>query len=128
MNEWQWSYNGYDPGEEGQREALCTMGNGHVATRGALAECNANDIHYPGTYLAGVFNRLTTEVAGRDVVNESLVNVPNWLPMRFRTADGEFDIFQNITVADVQRVARTYFRPENRLVLTILPNGKPGGR
>ena len=26
-----------------------------------------------------------------------------------KTADGEFDIFQNITVADVQRVARTYF-------------------
>ena len=31
-----------------------------------------------------------------------------------KTADGEFDIFQNITPADVQRVARTYFRPENR--------------
>jgi len=41
-----------------------------------------------------------------------------------RTADGEFDIFQNMTVADVQRVARTYFRPENRLVLTLLPSGK----
>jgi zinc protease len=38
-----------------------------------------------------------------------------------RTADGEFDIFQNITAADVQRVAKTYFTPENRLVLTILP-------
>jgi len=41
-----------------------------------------------------------------------------------RTADGEFDIFQNMTVADVQRVAKTYFRPENRLVLTLLPSGK----
>ena len=38
-----------------------------------------------------------------------------------KTADGEFDIFQNLTVADVQRVARTYFTPENRTVITILP-------
>jgi zinc protease len=45
-----------------------------------------------------------------------------------RTADGEFDIFQNISVADVQRVARTYFRPENRLVLTLLPSGKAGAQ
>jgi zinc protease len=37
------------------------------------------------------------------------------------TADGEFDIFMGITAADVQRVARTYFTPQNRLVLTILP-------
>jgi zinc protease len=43
-----------------------------------------------------------------------------------KTADGEFDIFQNITVADVQRVARTYFTAENRMVLTLMPNGKPG--
>jgi len=43
-----------------------------------------------------------------------------------KTADGEFDIFQNITTADVQRVARTYFRPENRLVLTLMPSGKVG--
>jgi len=45
-----------------------------------------------------------------------------------KTADGEFEIFQNITVADVQRVARTYFRPENRLVITIMPSGKAGAQ
>ena len=43
-----------------------------------------------------------------------------------KTADAEFEIFQNITTADVQRVARTYFKPENRLVLTIMPSGRPG--
>ena len=45
-----------------------------------------------------------------------------------KTADGEFDIFQGLTTADVQRVARTYFTPENRIVLTILPKGSSGGR
>ena len=41
-----------------------------------------------------------------------------------RTADGEFDIFQSTTIGDVQRVARKYFRPENRMVLTLMPSGK----
>jgi len=45
-----------------------------------------------------------------------------------KTADGEFEIFQNMTVADVQRVARTYFKPENRLVLTLVPSGKAGAQ
>jgi zinc protease len=38
-----------------------------------------------------------------------------------KTADGEFDIFQSLTAADVQRVARTYFTASNRTVLTLLP-------
>jgi predicted Zn-dependent peptidase len=40
------------------------------------------------------------------------------------TADGEFDIFMNVTVADVQRVARTYFNETNRVVVHILPKGQ----
>jgi zinc protease len=43
-----------------------------------------------------------------------------------KTADGEFDIFQNMTAKDVQRVAQTYFKAENRLVLTIMPKGAAG--
>ena len=44
-----------------------------------------------------------------------------------KTADGEFDIFMNITQADVQRVAQKYFTPENRLVITIMPKGASAG-
>jgi len=45
-----------------------------------------------------------------------------------KTADAEFDIFQNMSVGDVQRVARTYFKAENRLVLTLTPSGKAGAQ
>jgi zinc protease len=41
-----------------------------------------------------------------------------------KTADGEFEIFQNTTAADVQRVARTYFTPQSRVVLTIMPSAR----
>src|SRR5580765_49682 len=41
-----------------------------------------------------------------------------------KTADGEFDIFQSLTLADVQRVARTHFTPNNRTILTLVPSGR----
>ena len=43
------------------------------------------------------------------------------------TADGEFDIFQNITSADIQRVAQTYFTPTNRLVMHDHAEGADAG-
>jgi len=43
-----------------------------------------------------------------------------------KTADGEFDIFMNMTAGDVQRVARKYFTPDNRLVMTIMPKNGSG--
>ncbi|GGX68985.1 family 65 glycosyl hydrolase [Streptomyces minutiscleroticus] len=84
MTGWTWEYESYLPEQERVREALCTLGNGCFATRGALPECTADDVHYPGTYAAGCYDRLTSAVAGRRVENEDLVNLPNWLPLRYR--------------------------------------------
>ncbi|MQY33752.1 putative glycosyl hydrolase [Streptomyces sp. RB17] len=88
MTEPTWEYEGYRPEEERLRESLCTLGNGYFATRGALPECTADDVHYPGTYVAGCYDRLTSEIAGRRVENEDMVNLPNWLPLRFRPVGG----------------------------------------
>jgi len=88
MSTWSFVYDGFDPRNEDLREALCTLGNGYFATRGAAAESKADDIHYPGTYLAGGYNRLKTEIAGREIENEDLVNLPNWLPFTFRMNNG----------------------------------------
>jgi alpha,alpha-trehalase len=84
MNSWIFIYEGFKPEEEGLREALCTLGNGYFATRGAGAETQGDDVHYPGTYLAGGYNRLKTKIAGKVIENEDLVNLPNWLPLNFR--------------------------------------------
>ncbi|MDT8320927.1 MAG: glycosyl hydrolase family 65 protein [Xanthomonadales bacterium] len=93
MNDWTLRYDEFDPQEEALREALCTVGNGYFATRGAAPEARADEVHYPGTYIAGCFNRLKTDIAGETVENESLVNVPNWLELSFRIEGGEwFDL------------------------------------
>jgi beta-phosphoglucomutase family hydrolase len=87
---WSLVYEDFDPGREGMREALCALGNGYFATRGGAAWGRADGIHYPGTYLAGGYNRLHTDIAGRVVENEDLVNFPNWVALEFRIADGDW--------------------------------------
>ena len=77
-------YQGFDPAQEGLREALTSTGNGYFATRGAAEWEDANAIHYPGTYAHGCFNRETTILGGRPVLNEDLVNLPNWLLLKLR--------------------------------------------
>jgi trehalose/maltose hydrolase-like predicted phosphorylase/beta-phosphoglucomutase-like phosphatase (HAD superfamily) len=90
---WTLVYDGFDPARQGLREALCAVGNGYFVTRGALPEAAADEVNYPGTYVAGLYNRAETEIAGRTVENEDLVNVPNWLPLAFRVAGGDwFDV------------------------------------
>ncbi len=90
---WAYSFDGYDPGAEKLREALCASGNGYFASRACAPESSRGDVHYPGTYAAGVFNRLGDIVGGVEVAHESLVNLPNWLALTFRIEGGDwFDI------------------------------------
>jgi alpha,alpha-trehalase len=90
MSDWRLSYTGYDPDAEGLRETLCALGNGYIVSRGAAPDALSGDTHYRGTYLAGGYDRLTSRIAGHDVENEDLVNLPDWLPLAIRIADGDW--------------------------------------
>ena len=96
-------YKGWKADEQKLREALCTLGNGYFATRGAAEEVGCNEYNYPGTYLAGGYNRARTKIAGREVVNEDFVNFPNWLCLSFRPRGGEWLNLEKYKVHDYQQ-------------------------
>jgi len=91
------AYDGFDPEAEGLREALTSTGNGYLCTRGAAEWEDADGVHYPGTYVHGGYNRETTIFGGLPVLNEDLVNMPNWLVLKLRI-EGE----DAIQLADVE--------------------------
>ncbi|HQZ41028.1 MAG TPA: pitrilysin family protein [Vicinamibacterales bacterium] len=68
-------------------------------------------------------------ILGRETVQQkaTILAHAEVLHADITTADGEFDIFQTITQADVQRVAKAYFTPESRVVIHIMPKGATGG-
>ena len=90
QSSWKLTYNKFVPEEEKLRETLCTLGNGYFGTRGAPSESFASELHYPGTYLAGVFNKLETEIADHKISNEDMVNCPNWTFVTFKIGNGEW--------------------------------------
>jgi len=95
---WGQIYSGFDPEDEGRREVLCALGNGYFVTRGAAPEAMADGIHYPGTYLAGGYNRLKTKIGGKIIENEDLVNIPNWLCLNFRIPGEEWFQLKDVTI------------------------------
>jgi alpha,alpha-trehalase len=106
---WSLRYDGWAPEQEPLREALSTLGNGLFATRGAAEEARAGAAHYPGTYLAGGYDRIATEIDGHVLVHEDLVNWPNWLELSFRPAGGEwlslekFEVLEHTRELDLRR-------------------------
>jgi trehalose/maltose hydrolase-like predicted phosphorylase len=89
VNDFAFAYEGFDPAGEGLREALTSTGNGFLCARGAAEWEDADGVHYPGTYVHGVYNRETTVLGGRPVLNEDLVNLPNWLVLKLRIEGGD---------------------------------------
>ena len=100
---WSLSYRDYIAEKERSREALFTIGNGYFGTRGAMPEADINKINYPGTYMAGLYNRLVSEVNGRELDNEDFVNSINWLPMSFRIDDGDWMDINNTNILNINR-------------------------
>jgi trehalose/maltose hydrolase-like predicted phosphorylase len=100
---WLLEYNDYDPKKEKSRESLLTVGNGYLGTRGAMEETVASDTNYPGTYIAGLYNRLISKVADRDIENEDFVNVPNWQYLNFRIDGGDWFDINNCTIISIKR-------------------------
>ncbi len=93
---WTLTYQDFDPIKEKTREALLTVGNGYFGTRGAMEETSSSQYHSPGTYIAGLYNRLESQVGDRMIENEDFVNVPNWLPVTFRVDDGPWFDFASV--------------------------------
>ena len=86
--EWTLGYDSFEPEQERLREVLTSTGNGYFCTRGCAEWADMDDIHYPGTYTHGCYDRETTIMGGRPIRNEDLVNLPNWLVLKLRI-DGD---------------------------------------
>lgn len=100
MNNWILEYNNWNPEQHPLIEALCTLGNGYFATRGALELTEANEYNYPGTYLAGGYNRAVSEIEDKNIENEDLVNWPNWLMMSLKLEESGWLDVQKIEILD----------------------------
>ncbi|HET7665461.1 MAG TPA: beta-phosphoglucomutase family hydrolase, partial [Mycobacterium sp.] len=85
---WHLVYEDFNPLLEGTREALCTLGNGYWATRGSVPGTTADGVHYPGTYVARIYNRVTSAVGRRTIETEHLVNTPDWTYLTVQSAGG----------------------------------------
>ncbi|MGD9202571.1 MAG: beta-phosphoglucomutase, partial [Chitinispirillia bacterium] len=101
--EWTLDYTSFIPESEKNTEALCTVGNGYFGTRGAFEESKSSLIHYPGTYIAGVYNRLKSDVSGRMIENEDFPNCPNWTCLTFKIDDEDWFDITNGEVADYHK-------------------------
>lgn len=90
QDNWSITFHEYDAAKEKSRESLLAVGNGYFGNRGAMEEVRADENHYPGTYIAGLYNRLESPIGDRMIPNEDFVNTPNWTLIEFKINDGDW--------------------------------------
>lgn len=81
MNGWSLIFEGFDPWRERDIEALLTIGNGYLGTRGAVEEGTLAS--RPATFIAGVY-----DAPPGDEATPTLYVAPNWLNVRV-SVEGE---------------------------------------
>jgi zinc protease len=64
-------------------------------------------------------------ITGRESIQDKALHLAHAVVIHndITTADAEFDLFTNVSKADVQRVAKTYFNDTNRVVVHIASKG-----
>ncbi|MEE8823674.1 trehalose 6-phosphate phosphorylase [Lentilactobacillus sunkii] len=114
---WHLDYYGEYAGKRNYgQEAMLTIGNGYFGLRGAYVESHADKDNYPGLYVAGVYNQLTTKINDRDVVNEDLVNLPNAQYISFGV---DHQLPFTIKKADIQDIYRSLDLKTGALTTTL---------
>lgn len=98
----------------GHYEALFTLGNGYMGTRGAYEENYR--VRTPGTFLAGLFNKMPYEVT-------ELPNLPDWLSVEFMLDGERFDLTQG-EILNYERILRLKEGILVRNVLWKSPKGQ----
>lgn len=99
-NNWKITFNEWKPGDHAVQEAICALGNGYFVTRAALEQEIDNAHNYPGTYLAGGYNRMKSTIQGKEIENEDLVNWPNWLYLNFKINDNPWFSIREVELLD----------------------------
>lgn len=100
---WNLKYLDYDPQNEKLREALTATGNGYLCTRGCYETQTNSPYHYPGFYIAGIYNELTSRVHEKTSKNNNLVNLPNWLIIKIKIKNEFVNPFES-EILDYEKV------------------------
>jgi len=104
---WLLKYHSFMPKRETLRETLCTVGNGYIGTRGCFETQREFPNHYPGCYLAGIYNEQVTYIKGKKARNNSLVNCPNWLLIQIKIGKSDFIDPFKMEILDYKKILDT---------------------